>query len=144
MPAGIAPVQAYHKMPYKVPIQQTHSEALVCPIPLMRLRCTARSDCRLHRLAMEQDARAEGALLAKDVGPSELDARDRKPLHVAAEENWPDVAKALLKAGPDSQFPDRQSRTPTDSPHPGGRPAGMLDLQERSPDRKSPRPGSNC
>ena len=42
------------------------------------------------------------------------DIRGRTPLHIAAEQYWPNLMKDLIRAGADPQALDNRDRTPAD------------------------------
>ena len=118
--------ELFSRMLSKGLIQQTLGEEFVCPIPSMRSWCTARAGGRLHRLAMEGDARVVWETLRHGVDPDAKDVRGRTPLHIAAEENWPGVAKVLLDAGAELGAADLLGRKPADVARDGSEAARLL------------------
>ena len=107
-------------------IHGTEEHEYVCPIPSMRSWCAAFAGNRMHRLAMRGDYNTAKELLEHGMDPNHLDVRGRTPLHIACEENWPEIAKALLEAGADTEIADRLGRTPSEIVVPGGEIARML------------------
>ncbi len=83
-----------------------------CPIPSMRSWCATLAGGRLHAstaAALRDDVETA---LGRGDDPDARDLRSRTPLHIAAEENWPEIAALLLAAGADPDVRDNLGRTP--------------------------------
>ncbi len=85
------------------------------PIPSMRNWCIAAAGGRLHSATMMGDAVVVWRRLQAGDDIDSRDALDRTPLHIAAEEGWPEIYDLLLKSGADAQAKDKHGRTPVEA-----------------------------
>ena len=128
-PGRPAPVSAeglFRRMQSKGLIQGSLDGSVVCPIPSMQSWCATGGGNELHQAAMEGDASRVRGMLRHGIAPDARDVRGRTPLHIAAEENWPGVAKVLLDAGADLVATDHQGRTPAGAARDGSDAARLL------------------
>ena len=116
-PADMAPGDAFRALlsrglVQRLPIAATTLYA--CPIPSLVSYCAAGTGNPLHRMVMAGDRDGTAALLKAGHDPNGRDIRGRIPLHIAAEQHWPNLMRDLVRAGADPQALDNRGRTPAD------------------------------
>ena len=116
-PAGMTPKEAFRALLARGLIQRCPvdgEELYACPIPSLVSYCAAGTGNPLHQEVMAGN-RAEVAALLKDgFDPNGRDIRGRTPLHIAAEQYWPNLMRELVRAGADPQALDNRGRSPAE------------------------------
>ena len=116
-PAGMAPEDAFRALLSRGLIQRrpgTAADRYACPIPSLVSYCAAGTGNPLHQEVMAGN-RAEVAALLKDgFDLNGRDIRGRTPLHIAAEQYWPNLMRDLARAGADLHAVDNRGRTPAE------------------------------
>ena len=116
-PAGMTKYEAFDALLSRGLIELQHdaaSNVYACPIPSLVSHCAAGTGNPLHHAVMAGDGDGTAALLRAGHDPDGRDIRGRTPLHIAAEQHWPDLIDELLRAGADPQAVDNRGRTPAE------------------------------
>ena len=116
-PAGVAPADAFRALMSRGLLQHlpdTADDVFACPIPSLVSYCVAGTGNRLHREVMAGNGAKVAALLEAGHDPNGRDIRGRTPLHIAAEQSWPNLMEELVRAGADPKALDNRGRTPAD------------------------------
>ena len=114
-PAGMAPADAFRALLSRGLIQRLPDAELSrysSPIPSLVSYCAAGTDNPLHRMVMGGNGAKVVALLKAGHDPNGRDIRGRTPLHIAAEQYWPNLMRNLAHAGADLHAVDNRGRTP--------------------------------
>ena len=116
-PAGMAPADAFRALLARGLIQRLPIAATTLyasPIPSLTSYCAAGAGSPLHHTVMVGDADGTVARLQAGNDPNGRDIRGRTPLHIAAEQYWPDLMEDLIRFGADTGARDNRGRTPFD------------------------------
>ena len=116
-PAGMTPKEAFRALLARGLIQRrpgTAADRYACPIPSLVSYCAAGAGNPLHQDIMAGNGAEVAALLKAGHDPNGRDIRGRTPLHIAAEQYWPNLMGKLVRAGADPQALDNRGRTPTE------------------------------
>ena len=116
-PAGMAPADAFRALLARGLIQRLPIAATTLyasPIPSLTSYCAAGAGSPLHHTVMVGDADGAAARLKAGHDPNGRDIRGRTPLHIAAEQYWPNLMEDLLRFGADTEARDNRGRTPFD------------------------------
>ena len=116
-PAGLVPKDAFRALLSRGLVQRrpgTAEDVFACPIPSLVSYCAAGTGNRLHREVMAGNGPEVAALLKGGFDPNGRDIRGRTPLHIAAEQSWPNLMEELVRAGADPKALDNRGRTPAD------------------------------
>ena len=85
-------------------LQESAEEGVYAsPIPSLRNWCIAAAGGRMHSAVLKGDS---GVIRSRQKAGANMEARDpldRTPLHIAAEEDWLEIAGLLLKSGADPE-----------------------------------------
>ena len=114
-PADMAPKEAFRTLLARGLVQRlpdTAEDVHACPIPSLVSYCAAGTGNRLHREVMAGNETVVSALLKDGFDPNGRDIRGRTPLHIAAEQYWPNLMRDLVRAGANPQALDNRGRTP--------------------------------
>ena len=111
LPEGMSPEGMFDEMLRKGLIQSLTDNLQCCPIPSMRNWCVAESGGALHLAAWRGDPEMIVSR-ARNRDLNGQDTRGRTPLHVAAEEHWPDAVRTLLQLGARANAIDSRKQTP--------------------------------
>ena len=114
-PADMTPKEAFRTLLARGLVQRlpgTAEDVYACPIPSLISYCAAGTGNRLHREVLAGNDSVVSALLRDGFDPKGRDIRGRTPLHIAAEQYWPNLMRDLVRAGADPQALDKRDRTP--------------------------------
>ena len=115
LPAGLPPKQAFRALQSRGLIQRlpiASTTLYACPIPSLTSYCAAGTGSPLRHTVMAGDTDATTTLLKAGHDPNGKDTRGRTPLHIAAEQSWPNLMEELVRAGADPKALDNRGRTP--------------------------------
>ena len=120
VPRGMEAEDFFDLMIARGLLQESVDEAGVycAPIPSMRNWCVAVAGGVLHTAVAAGDIEAVLDCLKSGDDFAARDARGRTPLHIAVEENWPEIAEMLLDAGADPQAQDNNGVAAADAADP--------------------------
>ena len=116
-PAGLVTKDAFRALLSRGLIQRrsgTAADRYTCPIPSLVSYCAAATGNPLHQEVMAGNGAEVSALLRDGFDPNGRDIRGRTPLHIAAEQSWPNLMEELVCAGADPKALDNRGRTPAD------------------------------
>ena len=119
-PADMAPKEAFRTLLARGLVQRlpgTAEDVYACPIPSLVSYCAAGTGNRLHREVLAGNDSVVSALLKDGFDPNGRDIRGRTPLHIAAEQYWPNLMRGLVRAGADPKALDHRGRTPAEVQH---------------------------
>ncbi len=116
LPDGMTAEGFFDAMIVKGLLQQTPRGDFASPIQSLRNWCVAATGGTLHTETFKGDIESVHGMLrtAGTDAPLAVSARDavgRTPLHIAAEEGWPEIYDLLLKSGADPDSEDKDGRT---------------------------------
>ena len=114
-PAGMTEDEAFRALQSGGLIQRLPVEfenLYACPIPSLASYCAAGTGSLLHRAVVAGNRDATAALLKAGHDPNGRDIRGRTPLHIAAEQYWPNLIEELIRAGADPKVLDNRGRAP--------------------------------